>query len=600
MMRRRGIWGALPAALAVVLLALPACASATRQAMVVQPDGRIVLAGRVWPEAGALARLNADGSLDQSFGDGGFVVDRRLPGFRALALQPNGDIVGAAVGGFQLARYLPDGTPDPGFAGGGVGGIDEPDQLHFLYEYARYGPTAVLVQPGAGIVVGGNRELSSGGGSEGWVKRYDESGKPAETVGHVPRSGEQAYDVGLSDLLEEPDGSIVGAGWFRPGYPSEPSELLARFVPGSGTEYDPSFGAGAGLVRPTFPTDIFFPSIFNALASDGGDLLAAGSTAGTFLLARFDQAGNLDSGFGQGGFVMPTVQGSVAEREASSWAEDVVALPDHRILLGGGTSQWGVWSHGKSGAFCQQCPQPLLARFDASGHLDPSFGNGGLLRLLKPDGSIFEGAVEQMATLPDGKILVKGYVPSSRVSSAPFVARLNPDGSYDPSFGEGGLTVVELPCTDQPEAQLRQEGCIPSALVKLRLVGQRKGPPALYLRLRPNFSWAALRAFTLTLPKGLRLRRHFKAKLSMAGAGEGAKIELGSPRPGHPQTILFFRELGDVPQVAVRLRRGALRFAGRRRHEKLTLKVGAEFDDTRWGELAGNDVVVRHLRLSAP
>ena len=53
----------------------------------------------------------------------------------------------------------------------------------------------------------------------------------------------------------------------------------------------------------------------------------------------------------------------------------------------------------------------MLAKFDSSGHLDPGFGSGGLLRLAKPDGNTFVGEVEQVATLADGRYLVKGSTP---------------------------------------------------------------------------------------------------------------------------------------------------------------------------------------------
>jgi hypothetical protein len=81
--------------------------------MVVRPDGKIVLTGETWPNFAALARLEPDGSLDSGFGEGGFVVDRRLPVLTALAAQPDGRIVAVGVGGYQLSRYLSSGRPIP-------------------------------------------------------------------------------------------------------------------------------------------------------------------------------------------------------------------------------------------------------------------------------------------------------------------------------------------------------------------------------------------------------------------------------------------------------------------------------------------------------
>ena len=86
--------------------------------LVLQPDGKIVLVGSP-PYGGnmALARYLPDGSLDPTFGSGGIVVGP--PGTaNAVALQADGDIVVAGSGAnfmFTLARFLPDGSPDLGY-----------------------------------------------------------------------------------------------------------------------------------------------------------------------------------------------------------------------------------------------------------------------------------------------------------------------------------------------------------------------------------------------------------------------------------------------------------------------------------------------------
>lgn len=580
--RGRKICSAAWAGGALVLLALAPTASAGT--LVLQPDGKIVVAGRTWPESGALARLNPDGSLDTSFGSGGYVTDHRLPGFRALALQADGRIVGAAVGGFQLARYLPDGSPDPGFAGGAVGGTPEPDQARFIY--GRYGPAAVLVQPDGGIVVAGTREVNGGGASEGWVKRYDGNGSLAEIVGHVPLPGGPATDSGLTDLTMEGDGSFAGVGWFYPGSPAESEPLLARFVPGSGSDYDVGFGGGAGLVRPAFQPRERFHTHLEAIAVSGGKLFVAGGTAGTFLVARFNLDGTFDSSFGEGGFAAPPISGpgdassQTAFEPASTWANDVGVPGGGAVLLGGGTSQWGVWTFSKAGTYCGECPQPMLAKFDSSGHLDPGFGSGGLLRLAKPDGSTFVGEVEQVATPADGKYLVKGSTPVAQYGRQPWVARLNADGSYDKGFGSEGLTVLRFPCTDQPAAEQRAAGCTGSATVRLRTHGLRDGRPTLSLRVRANVSWAPIRELGLILSRGMRFTKAVKSKLGVAGAGPGTEVHVGRATRKHGPS-LSLQKVPDAPEVRVTLRRGAFRWAHRRpaRHRKLAIRIGIGFSD---------------------
>src|SRR5206468_220084 len=96
-------------------------------ALALQPDGKLVAAG-VSTGDFALARYNADGSLDTSFGTCGRVITDFAgddAAASALVVQPDGKLVAAgrrSVGGhpsFSLARYASDGTLDPIFGAGG-------------------------------------------------------------------------------------------------------------------------------------------------------------------------------------------------------------------------------------------------------------------------------------------------------------------------------------------------------------------------------------------------------------------------------------------------------------------------------------------------
>src|SRR5690606_22257771 len=94
-------------------------------AIVVQPDGRILVGGEFTSANGASAihvlRLLADGSVDASFASG--IDDWSGLGVTHLALQTNGHIL--IAGGFdsvsgqvreRLAKLLPDGSLDGGFS----------------------------------------------------------------------------------------------------------------------------------------------------------------------------------------------------------------------------------------------------------------------------------------------------------------------------------------------------------------------------------------------------------------------------------------------------------------------------------------------------
>lgn len=582
----RGVFAALAAA---ALLALAPAAPAAADSLLVQPDGKIVLIGKTWPDFAAMSRLNPDGNLDAGFGAGGFVVDRRLPPLSALALQPDGRIVAAGRGGYQLARYLPNGAPDPGFAAGGVGGTVDPRQPTY---FGSRGATEILVRPDGGIVVGGTQEEAVGRWTspQAFVRRYDGNGGFLETVGQIsPPLSEPGLIVDLDGLLERSDGSLIGAGSYYSGNSGKGQQaLLARFVPGSATFYDPAFGGGAGLVRPDFPAEAWLPAAAGDVAADGDGLLVAGRAAGTLLLARFNQDGVLDPAFGNGGFVNPPVAGTgngsyfFNTGPAGSWANALAVTADDDVVVAGGTTRWSKTEMNKVGPFCVECPQPLLARFDSSGHLDPGFGEGGVRRLLRPDGGVLEGQVEDVISLADGRLLVKGMVSGKGLEqSAAFVARLNPDGSYDPSFGSGGWTVPTFPCMERSYAQLGRESCLPTIQTRVRLRGLRKGRPTLSLRVRPEEDWARIRRVSVTLPSMLRPRNGFRKRarvVPVEGGSVRGRVRSRRAKNGHFQRRLFFDRLGWAREMRATLPAGSLEAFGRlpKRGRKLSFQLDLE------------------------
>src|SRR5262249_3272134 len=89
----------------------------------------------------------------------------------------------------------------------------------------------------------------------------------------------------------------------------------------------------------------------------------------------------------------------------------------------------------------------LLVRLNADGTPDTSFGQGGTVlfgTLSKPFGSglIWEVSVGVIVGA-DGKVVVAGLASGSPEPDGGLaVARLNPDGSLDTTFGTGGVQVT--------------------------------------------------------------------------------------------------------------------------------------------------------------
>jgi uncharacterized delta-60 repeat protein len=134
------------------------------QAVALQPDGKIVVAGYGGPGGDvAVTRLNPDGSPDTSFdGDGTAKIKLGGPGLSdagyAVALAPDGKIVVAGVAqltavntDFALVRLQPGGALDTTFS------FDGKTTLN----YGGYdGAAAVALQPDGGIVVAGHTSVN--------------------------------------------------------------------------------------------------------------------------------------------------------------------------------------------------------------------------------------------------------------------------------------------------------------------------------------------------------------------------------------------------------------------------------------------------------
>jgi uncharacterized delta-60 repeat protein len=88
-----------------------------------------------------------------------------------------------------------------------------------------------------------------------------------------------------------------------------------------------------------------------------------------------------------------------------------------------------------------------VARYNRDGSLDSGFGDGGKVR------TDFGGTDDRgsaVAVQPDGKIVVAGWalVPDVTFYTDIALARYNPDGSLDSTFGSGGKLLTNLERTD--------------------------------------------------------------------------------------------------------------------------------------------------------
>jgi uncharacterized delta-60 repeat protein len=229
-------------------------------------------------------------------------------------------------------------------------------------------------------------------------------------TGRIARRGLTAVAIGCATLL-----MLAGSAW--------------ALAPGA---FDPSFGA-AGVVSQQFGTGTNAETDLTAVAVQGdGKVVAAGNlydAADTVFVARFNEDGSLDQSFGDGGKLV--AQLGVAG-EGGSEALSVAAQPDGKIVVGG----WAADSAANADL--------LLFRLDSDGSFDPTFGIGGVVRAALGGGPSGEQSAEsrQLSFQSDGKIVVGGDASNSSGKGELLVARFNPDGRPDASFGSGGRTLT--------------------------------------------------------------------------------------------------------------------------------------------------------------
>jgi uncharacterized delta-60 repeat protein len=368
----------------------------TRCRPVLQPDQKILVCGTRLENGMSgsdfyVARFNADGSLDGSFGTGGIVTvdfDDGAGGDHAegIALQSDGRIVvagtthgtGLQSDDFAVARLNIDGSLDETFASGGKATIAFDladgagnDDVH-----------AVAIAPDGTIVVAGSAETTSGS------------------------------DVAIARLR--------GTGIGDVGFNSTGKVTFAFTQTVSDGQQDDAQGI--------------------AIDSQGRILIAGTSCAGTpptntaqFGVARLLESGELDATFNGTGYA--TVAFDPGTGLSNAVAMNVALLSDGGVLVSGyaNTAPYEAVTNMDVAA----------ARLDSNGTLNTTFATGGRLLIpfdLEADG--FDAATDAVEQ-PDGRIVLVGTSLGNSTQYA-IAARVTPDGMLDPAFGTMGSQTYDL------------------------------------------------------------------------------------------------------------------------------------------------------------
>lgn len=447
------------------------------QAVALQPDGKIVVAGYSGlTEDFSVARYNANGSLDTTFDGDGYVMTQVLNGrdfANAVVIQPDGKIVAAGQSGtgsvvyLSLVRYNVNGSLDTSFDGDGK----------LTTEIADFGNVAnsAILQPDGKIFVSGfvrYGESVSNYNSDTAMVRYNADGSLDTTF---DGDGKSVFDLaipeaGAYNTAIQPDGKILAVGYGlinRRNY-----FAVARFNPDGSV--DASFDNDGSTLTDIGTGTNTAEAV--AVQPDGKIVVAGwsnenggGTTNYDFSVVRYNADGSLDSSFDGDGKVKTNILNA-----NNDFVSDVAIQSDGKIIVLGQT----VYPSGSEvGA---------LVRYNANGSLDTTFDGDGILTVsgvthavkLQPDGKIvcagnslggvknglavlrlhpngsfdtsFDGdgiaslpvfnindIAYELVVQPDGKIAASGRAFSPN-GEAFGVVRFNPNGSPDTSFDGDG------------------------------------------------------------------------------------------------------------------------------------------------------------------
>jgi uncharacterized delta-60 repeat protein len=350
---------------------------------VVQADGRIVVAGQR-SGAATLARFNVNGTLDTSYGTGGFVT----------------------------ARFAGTPTSQPGASAA----------------------TALALDPASGDVLA----TGFGGSQSMFVARFSSTGAmTASAVCFAPH----LIDYTAYAIAPRPDGSVVIAGQARDRWHGTPYKFYgARAVVqvtggsaranGCGT-WSASAATGAplgssgvvidGLAHDgTLLDGSLAGRIYNGVAVGGDGSFVTAAVNGA--ISRFTSGGAIDGAFGTNGTT--TIPASALHA--------VSVYPDGSVLAAGEST----------GAAAQK--RLLVGKLGPTGTPSGGFGSAGVVRLLAGTGN---DQGQALARQSDGRILIAGGAATTGNASSLAVARLTAAGAPDTTWSPSGAVTTPLGAT---------------------------------------------------------------------------------------------------------------------------------------------------------
>jgi uncharacterized delta-60 repeat protein len=389
-----------------------------------QSDGKYVVVG-AFSNGGAtnsaLTRFNADGSLDTSFGDGGTVQPVGSSyALYAVEIQTDGKIVvGGTNGPSTVAfRYNANGTPDTTFGSNGERSLSTGGTI----ETGTFSSGLTIQADGKLVLVNYSRNTATSSFYDAAIVRLTASGA-VDTTFHG--TGYRVFSINSNgndvpyDVVQQADGKLLMVGVSASSTSSATNNFFAARFNTNGS-LDTTFGGGLGYVVVNVSTNPAGNDVAYrvALQSDG-KIVLGGVANGDFGLVRLNADGTLDTTFDS--------DGKVTSDFGSTDTPLAMAVDaGGKIILAGYTG---------AGTTCDFA----LARYTSTGALDTTFDFDGKRTFsLGPNAD----QIYSMLVQSDGKYVAVGTT-VGLTSGADFaLVRLNSDGSFDTTFAGDGIATL--------------------------------------------------------------------------------------------------------------------------------------------------------------
>jgi uncharacterized delta-60 repeat protein len=370
------------------------------------------------------------GVLDPAFGTGGqTVLVRGTEQARMFDVRPRvggyfsyGRVLNAGVSLGQLLAWTPDGDLDTGFSTDGVAG--------FGPELGDWGYGLLPLADGRWVLVGDGYRATPG---------YDDmflvmiGSDGVLDPGFGPGNGSNYYDFSFDDSAYravETSRGIVACGVTQRGLADTHHVLVGIRLDGA---VDTGFGVGGIAIDDAAGPD---DTCLDAVVDSAERIVTIGTSGPNQIVTRYDSLGARDGTFSTGGRL---ILGSGVGGEGRA----VAIAPDGDIVVVGSEQDAG-----------------LVVRLAPDGTPRTTFGQGGVatyrLGLTAPGADV---VFYDVLVQPNGKIVAVGYRRGGGASALDgVVVRMLGDGSLDPTFGTGGMIVLDVGPDDTLNAVYAESG----------------------------------------------------------------------------------------------------------------------------------------------